>query len=425
MPRVLWLSTCLCHAACAGGAGSTPVPTPDSQGDVTVVPPDVELPAEEAFGARTYTVPAAAHWVGTGLYVEAGAAISADEVAGGWNVYPSKYPMSAAGTDATTVGGCAWGSLALNVGLVRGDSQCVGAGATLQADRAGLVFLAAADTKREDNSGEVTVQLTSTGAWIPEIPGAAAAGFDVAALSATQVELTGEHVSLVLPRDLVAEHRADATPTMALFDRWYESHQALSGGRVPYDGERIRLVPDDSVLEIGALMIAGNPIYFATEGLEGEVGERHILRSHTGDYDVWGFVHELAHDFSFIHEGRFQFGGLVEAWANIWTLWTLERVGPAQARPVGCDGVAAHKASGTYAGLEADPWVGLCMLMELADDDLEVYQRFFAKYLGTDLTTIPAANAPLQTRWAWLAAELSEAAGRDVSPVLRAYHVPI
>jgi hypothetical protein len=296
-------------------------------------------------------------------------------------------------------------------------------------------YLVPNDGILEDNAGVVTVEIASpTGVWAPTLEAAHVVDYDVSVLEAPWVELNSpEHVVLTLPTEVLAAHRMEAPQALESFDAWYESHRDLAGA-VPYGGQRIRFFPDPTIGSF-AYMIAGNPIRYLPSAMDGPVGGDNILRVHDERFGVWGFVHELGHDFTFINDGwRYMVGaGPVEAWANVFTLYTLERLddpqqnGPADRSPP-CDPAArdAYIASGTYETFREDFWLPLCMLLELKDaHGWSLFEAFFSEFNASDLQGVPTTSATDAERWTWLRDTLDRLSGQSTTAIFERYRIPL
>jgi hypothetical protein len=198
--------------------------------------------------------------------------------------------------------------------------------------------------------------------------------------------------------------------------------------QTPYGGQPIRFVPDASIADIGAWMLSGNPIRIDPDAQADSGAGSHVLLAHDPGHSAWGFVHEMGHDFSFINGGAYMIGGgPVEAWANVWSRYTLEQVGFPEADRAECDGVADYQASGVYSDFEEDAWIPLCMLMEIRDDHggWDTYASFFAAYNALPDNAIPTGSDPIEDRWGFVRDQLNAAAGSDITPILQAYHIPL
>jgi hypothetical protein len=381
-------------------------------------------------------VEATDHGTNTELFLKAGetAAFSAS---GNWSTWPGVYPATGPEGDPTfELDGCPIGSLVAQVGLEWEGStvHCVGAAAQITASQSGIVFVRINDGVVEDNSGSMTVTVTSGGARAPVIAASQVASYDLAAVSAEQIELAGAHVLLTLPRDLVLKYQQQAALALTAFDDWYAAQQTFVGF-APYNGDPIRFFPDDSITPYGYYMISGNPIRFSPAALDGAPGGHAVLQVHRPGDPVWPFSHEMAHDFTvYLAGGRYMIGpGPVEAWANVVNIWALQQTGfteGIQQYPLdwqdACTGLAQYLASGSYAQFRDDPWLPLCMLLEIKDQyGWALFGHFFADLQTIDPDTIPSDSAPDIERWSWLRDRLNSVAGVDLTAVFAKYKVPL
>lgn len=378
-----------------------------------------------AYGTRTIEVAAGRYWTNTGLSLERGETAAID-ASGEWAMGPEGFAMHGAAGDGKTppLRGCAFGSLVGRVGLESsGTLHCVGAGARLVADRGGILFLAPNDGRLEDNRGALRVTIASRGREAPTLAAKELAARDLRRIDSPWVEIVAEHVGLVLPADVVARHKSEAGQAMAAMDEWY-GHQRDLAGAVPFGGQRIRYVVDPD-LGGTTLMLSGNPIRLDPRMLEGGPGKENLLRVHRVDHSSWGFVHEMGHNFATIHGDFHLIGeGPTEAWANVFTLYTLERMGhPERARDYGA-AVAAYLKKPDYARFRGDAWAALGFLMEMRDRyGWDFYKRFF-RICGSAGAERPAASAGDGVRWRWVREAFDRAAGEPTGAAFRKYGLP-
>jgi hypothetical protein len=254
--------------------------------------------------------------------------------------------------------------------------------------------------------------------------------FDLQTLEAEELEIASEHVILTFSRAKLSEFQMDAAGSLAAFENFYQSHLTLAGA-APYAGQPIRYFPDADTRELGAWawMLSGNPIRLDPLAAYGEGFDRsNLLQSQNRENSVWGFVHEMGHDFTFTNGGRYLIGpGPTEAWANIFTLYTLANLGyPEADQDERCSDLGEFFQQGDYQTFKNDTWLPLCMFFELKEVyGWQLFRDFFRYYNFLDQQTAPVKFADDYIRWAWLNAEFSRLAGGDVSPVFRKYHVPL
>ncbi len=389
-------------------------------------PPDVPSPADGPLTTEV-DVPATAYWVNAGMYLRTGDVVQV-QAEGAWTMWDGAYPTTGPEGMEGDLDGCPPGSLVGSVGLHWGDDVlCLGAGGELTAPRDGILYLKAHDYGLEDNAGTVRATLTGEVASTPTVAADDVADHPWHLETAGTVELQADHVVLSLPRDLVLAHADEAADALATFDAWWEQHRQFSG-TAPYGGQAIRYVVDDQIRDLGAWMLSGNPIRLDSRSIAGDPPDAHILRAHDPAHSVWGYAHEMAHDFSFARGGAFMIGeGPIEAWANLWTVSTLEAMGHPEADRSGCDDREAHLADGTWDDLKADPWLPLCMLMEIRDAQggWDFYRDFFRAYADLPPEDLPAMDASDAARWGFVRDLMNEVGSDDVTPVLQAWHVPL
>jgi hypothetical protein len=376
-----------------------------------------------SYGARTLVVAANVHWLNTGLFLRRGETANLISF-GAWSAYPSGDLHGPEGKNGSREG-CRPDSLVASIGLrTRGELHCVGRAARVIAPRDGVLYLKINDGLLEDNRGAVTVAVQSGGRVNDPIAcGNIRRQHPALLRSAPEVELTCGPVGLIVPGALVAAHHAQADASLVAFRRFYESHRALAGA-VPYGGERVRVAPDAGV----GWMVMGNPIFVHPRAMSGSVPGSNAMMAHDRRYSVWGWAHELGHDFTLMNDGRYKIGdGPSEAWANVFTLYTLEHLGyPEQRREI-CKEARRYVSQGQpYSVFRNDAWIPLCMLMELEQrHGWPLFERFFRSYNHSPIDHVPDRDADDATRWRWLRNALSHAAGADVTPVLRKYRIPL
>jgi hypothetical protein len=401
-------------------------PIPNVEAPEETEEPEEPAPPLGPYGSREFTLEATEHWLNTGLYVRPGMTVRISAI-GTWSMQTG-YSSGPEGLDYE-VAGCNWGALVARVGLpYYGETRCIGSEKTLDIASEGILFVGSNDYGREDNAGSLVVSISSEGEQSPVVKADELVDYPLETISAGMIELSSEHVLLTLPKSLVARYQSSAPQALDQFDSWYNLHASLAGA-APYGGRRIRYFPDPTVYQLGAWMIAGNPIRVDPASLDGFPGNSSILQVHDPLYSVWGFVHEMGHDFTYINGRSYLIGyGPTEAWANIFTLHTLGAQNHPEAERPYCGGVAAYLTSGSYAQFLQDPWLPLCMLMEFkAKYGWSFYQRFFRWHGALDLEAaqVPLTTDPDAVRWAWLRDSFNALAGEDTSPVFLKYKVPL
>ena len=389
----------------------------DNNPDVLVDAPDAAIIEQPAYGTRSVDVSAKTYWQSSELFLYEGQSVTLSAT-GEWTMFEGSFPFtSAEGNLDFDLDGCVYSSLIASIGIgFRASPLCVGLGTTLTATQDGILYFKSNDGILEDNAGSVNVTTTSEGRFAPTLERGDIAATDFDTIDAPEVEVSGEHVVLRLPRSLVASNKAITLLSLDQFDAVFESHAALAGAHA-YAGEKIRFVTDEAIADIGAHMLSGNPIRYRESSRFGDVGGENILRMMDHDYSSWGFVHELGHDFVQINRGSFSVGyGPNEAWANVFTLYTLQALGhPEATRFDYCEGVSEHEITGTYDSFIADEWIPLCFLMEFQDQFGWVFfENFLRQYNAEVYPPIPTDLGDL-VRWQWLRDRFNELAGSDQS----------
>jgi hypothetical protein len=437
--RRLLLSLALL-AACADDVAAPP-PAPDAgdpaapaleNGPYDVV---VEVPAAEAYGERTFVVPARTNWVNTGLFLARGQVARID-AAGRWSLDGREM-----GPEGHAPLGderkCPVGSLVARSGLdFEGEISCIGRGADFTAPRDDVVYVGMvlstdlgetyATRLRADGALSVTVQ--SDGATVPTLPAARATDYDFAFVRSGRVELAGRHVSVSLTAAQAERDKATAAAAVEALDRIYEAEADLRG-MTPFSGQRVRFIADEVVERNGWYMLAGNPVRCVPALLGGSDTQR-ILRAGEAEVDIWGFAHELGHVFGFAN-GAWVYQILnLESWPNVFTLHALTTLSRTAHQPnvdTYCRGKDAYLAAGAYKTLRDDPFLQLCFLMEFTGAyGWPFWQRFFAGMNGQTNADVGYDGADEdRSVWSYVRDRFSLAAGEDVTPLFRRWRVPV
>jgi hypothetical protein len=388
------------------GSGGTPA-QPDSceNSAFTCVP----VPGAGPYGTRSFAVPARQNWVNTGLYLRTGQSATLTET-GTWQVQGS-----GGGIDH---GPCKLGDLVARVGLHYKDSEltCVKGSATLSADKDGILFVSALTSNdlgetyesRHDASGEKQVSVTSSADTVPTVQGADSAGFGFTEIASGWVEVWGAHVILTLPADSAEKDRQVLGRATERLDAIYELEAELRGA-VPHHGQRIRFFPDGTQ---PGYMLAGNPVRMELTLVDG--GDRtRISRAGEAGTDVWGFAHELGHDFSFAPQGFWTYQeNTLESWCNLFSIYSLEKLGlELHDSTVNC----TAQSTGSYASWDA--WGGLCFLRQF---QFRYGWDFYAEYFEQIKDTTSTGG----DAWQFVHDKFEAIAGEDVTPLFTAWQVP-
>lgn len=402
--------------------------------------PDGPLPP---YGTRTLQVPANITHFHTGLSVTAGQTVKV-KASGTWNVFGTDYGPE--GDSAELIDGCPRGSLVGNFGLewkggaidAPQNNICIGADAELVAEKSGIFFLRASFVGGYEHvhKGTLAVTIQSDAAQSPIIPAAQLPKWDLKFVSSDWVELRGAGVYLTVPIELAKKHQGTASAAVAAFDAWYAAEAELSGGK-PYGGEPIRLYPDEGISPF-AYGLSGNPIRYVNHAMDSDPPAANILRASETGHSAWVWVHEMGHDFTFINAGWLTYmvgGGGVEGWANVPGIYALEKTGfpegtgrrPHDRAEACADIVPKYVASGGYAQFRDDPWLNLCLVLELVDTHgWKVIKTFLAWHNSRgpgELDAVYGSDEP--ARWSWLRDRMNEFSGADTTPIFVKYKVPL
>lgn len=311
------------------------------------------------YGEHSFDVPANAHWVNTGAFLRAGESLEIS-AAGSWSL--DGLELSAEGDDALgEQRGCALGSLAVRSGLRYEEGvSCVGAGGTFIAETddivyAGMIFatdLGDAYGERLRAEGALQVTVSSESDTVPTVSIDDVLDYPFDLVSSGWVEIQSVHHLVTLPSEQLLVDLATAQAAMDTMDQIYEIEEAMRGA-APFEGERIRWVPDASI-ESFAYMLASNPVRGVPALFDGGEDQR-ILRAAEPNTDIWGFAHELGHLFSFVNgTWVYQYVNL-ESWPNLFTIRVLEELDRTENQPnyeTYCDGKVGYLAGGS-----TKPWL--------------------------------------------------------------------
>lgn len=397
-----------------GTTGDEPsvVDEPCGEGPWTCVPVAPSGP----YGSETFEVPAAQNWVNTGLFLRAGEQATID-ASGEWQMGPD----TGMGIDH---GACLVGDLVARIGLNYKDPQltCVqGASVVFTADRDGVLFVGGLPSNdlgetyetRRFATGSKSVTVSSDHDTVPTVEATLAADFDYGAVTSGWVELRGDHTIVTMPTALVGPDAAVVGAAIARIDRFYELHQELRGA-VPQQGQRIRFIPDPDVVPLG-YMLAGNPVRMDPILVDLTYANR-ISQAGMPGVDVWGFAHELGHDFTFVGGLWWYQENSLESWPNLFSIHALDALGlPLNAEVAQCPkGVPVPYA-------EWDAWDGLCFLMQFQYAyGWSFYADFFAELNGVRPGLVPSGPAA----WTYVHDRFEGIAGADVTPTFAAWGVP-
>jgi hypothetical protein len=238
--------------------------------------------------------------------------------------------------------------------------------------------------------------------------GTEAASYDFDAVASGWIEVWGEHVILTLPVASAKKDAAVLARATSRLDTIYELEAELRGAR-PHHGQRIRFFPDGTQ---PGYMLAGNPVRMATALVNGGDSTR-ISRAGEAGTDVWGFAHELGHDFSFAPHGFWTYEeNTLESWCNVFAIYALENLDlPLHEETLGC----SQTSTGSYD--DWDAWGGLCFLRQFQFRyGWDFYKRYFAQIKDTTSTGGGA--------WTFVRTQFDVAAEADTSAIFDAWDVP-
>jgi Carbohydrate binding module (family 6)/Peptidase M60, enhancin and enhancin-like len=382
--------------------------------------------ASKTYGTRTFAVPAAQNWVNSGLYLKKGQSVKLSAT-GQWKNFGSALHSAAGGSEekdssgAVSDRGCLYGSLTARIGLYYLDNTigCIGTGGTYVAPQDGILFLGSiagtdlGDTyeNRRTASGEVKVTATSQGSVVPTIRAADAANFNYDSVTSGWIEVLGKHTILTLPVSSAKQDAKILTASVDQIDSMYESHKSLRG-RAPYFGQPIRWIADEAA---PGYLLAGNPVRIKNSHIYNDDINR-ITRASLAGTDYWAYVHELGHTFNFAGgDWSYTLYGGLEAWPNVFSTYTQEKLGLPYINRDCPTLKKKYLAAGKFDdGVNGDPWVGLCFLLEFKQKyGWDMYKKFYTKF-----------NAEPGSGWNFLRTRFSEAAGTDVNAIFTEWKIP-
>ncbi|HMA91074.1 MAG TPA: M60 family metallopeptidase [Polyangiaceae bacterium] len=389
----------------AGGSGDAPAVEACGSGAWSCVPVDGAAP----YGAHTFDVPAQQNWVNTGLYLRRGETASLTET-GTWRVSDTG--------DSIDHGTCKVGDLVARIGLHYKDTAltCVKGSATFTAPKDGILFVGALAGNdlgetyetRHNASGKKSVTVTSTHASVPTVLASEASNFAFTDVASGWVEVWGKHVILALP---IASAQKDAqimARAAKRLDAIYEFEAELRSA-LPHNGQRIRFFPDGTQ---PGYMLAGNPIRMELTLVTGG-DETRISRAGETGTDIWGFAHELGHDFTFAPNGFWTYQeNTLESWCNLFSIYALEKLNlPLNDSTTDC----SAQSTGNYD--DWDAWGGLCFLRQF---QFRYGWDFYREYFKRIKDTTSTDGDP----WTFVHGKFESIAGKDVTPLFDAWNVP-
>jgi hypothetical protein len=394
-------------AGMAGTAGSGGTPAVDtcaaSPWTCVGVAPDA------SYGSHVLDVPAAQNWVNTGLYLRTGEQATISE-SGSWQVSDTG--------DGLDHGSCKIGDLVARIGLHYKDDQltCVKGKLTFTADKDGILFVGALTgndlgetyESRAEASGKKSVTIESEHDTVPTVQSADAKSFAFTTVKSGWVEVWGEHVILTLPTDSALQDAQVMAKATQRLDEIYELEAELRGA-LPHHGQRLRFFPDGTQ---PGYMLAGNPVRMDLTLVDGG-DETRISRAGETGTDIWGFAHEMGHDFSFAPNGFWTYQeSTLESWCNVFSIYSLEKLGlPLHEATLDC----TDASTGDYA--DWDAWGGLCFLRQFQFRyGWDFYKKYFQQIKDSKSTNGDA--------WKFVYAQFGTASGKDVSPLFDAWNVP-
>ena len=390
----------------SGGSGGT-APDPCADGEWTCL----RMPPAGPYGTHEIKVPAAQNWVNTGLYLKTGQTAEISIQSGRWNVNNNKVGKT------IDHGPCIVGDLVARIGLHYKDEKlnCVSDTLSLTADKDGILFLGALPSNdlgesyetRLKATGSKIVSVESSGDTVPTVLAREAAEYPFSDVSSKWVEIMGKHIIITIPTASAIEDAKVLEKALATLDQFYALQLELRGG-LPHHGQRIRFFPDG---QNPGLMLAGNPIRMQTKLV---TEKDRISRAGQEGVGVWGYAHELGHDFTFVGANWAYQVKTLESWPNIFSVYAFQKMNlPLHNNTKNCD----LKSEGNYEE-GWDAWVGLCFLRQFElKYGWKFYQDFFAELSKYE------QNSGIKN-WNGVHDAFETIAGEDITPLFEAWKVP-
>lgn len=404
----------------------------DSGTDLFLGVGEAQVSPSGPYGTHTFDVPADTHWVNTGVFLKAGESLEI-MASGTWSL--DGQELGAEGDSGLgEQRGCALGSLALRSGLRFEDEiQCLGAGGTFTASTDDIVYAgmnfatdlgdAYGERLRADGALELTV--SSQANTVPRVAIDTVQDYPFDQVSSGWVELQSTHHLVILPAAQVLADMATAQDAMDTLDAIYEIEETMRGA-APFEGERIRWVPDASIQDF-AYMLASNPVRGVPDLFTGNDNQR-ILRSAEPETDIWGFAHELGHCFSFVNgTWVYQYVNL-ESWPNLFTIRVLEELDRTENQPnyeTYCNGKDAYLAGGAYEELADDPFLQLCFLKDFESEYGGGFYDDFFHGMNSQVNGDIVYDGTDASIWAYVKGRFDLAAGQDTAAVFEKWGVPV
>lgn len=166
----------------------------------------------------------------------------------------------------------------------------------------------------------------------------------------------------------------------------------------------------------------GNPIHYCYQALNRPPGGENTLLTGDDRYSIWGWAHELGHDFCLpVFCNIVRMGGPGEAWPNIFVLYAAEMLGHWQARESRrWQAGEAYLVNGTYEQLRQNPNIALHFFRAFRlRYGWDFYRRFFAYARSFTRDQLPTDGGPKM--WRWMLNGFSLAAGEDCTPIFEQF----
>ncbi len=239
------------------------------------------------------------------------------------------------------------------------------------------------------------------------------------------VQLHGKYVGHILQVSELKKIRDIPTFTQ-WFDRMYEVMLDLVG-KTPFNGAIVYYIKTDHFSQgIGELdassiyMTSGNPIRYRKDA------QKYLFEVYTkNSTDQWGFIHEMGHNFSFTLTNHYMKDGLVEAGANIFTLYAWEKLHlklSDHAKNYMQDTKKWWKAGENQESLKKEYWPILGLLMTIQKDyGWKTFQYFYRNSEKGNYATIRS----WQDRWDAYCYYLSLGAKTNMTKRFKSWNISI
>jgi hypothetical protein len=280
---------------------------------------------------------------------------------------------------------------------------------------------------RLDAAGSLDVTLTSTGDTVPTLAPSQLETYDFAAVTSGWVELRSDRTIVTIPAADALADRATAAASLDTLDAIYDTEAELRSA-VPYRSQLVRFFPDKNIEDIGAYMLAGNPIRCVPDLLRGGENQR-ILRAAEDPHRHLGLRPRARPPLLLRQRDLGVQYNNIEVFPNIFTLHALETLERTAFQPnvdTYCNGREAYLAEGNYPQFKDDPFLQLCFLMDFTETfGWAFWTKFFVGMNATTNNDIPYDPNSDAATWGFVRDRFNDAAGEDTTSLFDTWRIPL